>query len=97
MAFMLPEVGELILTGAEEVAESGSFGNIVSGAENVATQFKNEIIKGGVFGTAEGALFGAGQSIYNHIKDDLGLNDAQKKQKAKQNCPIKKGRKIKRV
>ena len=94
---MLPAVGELVLTGAEEVAESGSFGNIVSGAENVATQFKNEIIKGGVFGTAEGALFGAGQSIYNHIKDDLGLNDAQKKQKAKQNCPIKKGRKMKRV
>jgi len=93
MAFMLPEVGELVLTGAEEAG----FGNIVQGAENVATEFKNEIIKGGIFGTAEGALFGAGQSIYNHIKDDLGLNDAQKKQKAKQNCYIKKGRKMKRV
>ena len=89
----LPEAAELVLGGAEEVG----FGNIVQGAENVATEFKNEIIKGGIFGTAEGALFGAGQSVYNTIKQDLGLNDAQKKMKAKQNCPIKKGRKIKRA
>jgi len=93
MAMFLPEAAELVLTGAEEAG----FGNIVQGAENVATEFKNEIIKGGIFGTAEGALFGAGQSVYNNIKKDLGLGDAQKKMKAKQNCPIKKGRKMKRV
>ena len=32
-----------------------------------------------------------------YIKDDLGLNDHQKKIKAKQNSPIKKGRKMKRI
>jgi len=94
---MLPEVGELILTGAEEVAESGSFGNIVQGAENIATEFKNELLKGIPFGLTEGLAFTGATSAYNHIKDDLGLNDAQKKQKAKQNCHIKKGRKMKRV
>jgi len=94
---MLPAVGELVLTGAEEVAESGSFGNIVSGAENIATEFKNELLKGIPFGVSEALAFTGATSVYNHIKDDLGLNDAQKKQKAKQNCPIKKGRKIKRV
>ena len=92
MAF-LPLMGELVLD-ASEVSLSG---NIVQGAETVASQFKNEIVKGGIFGTAEGALFGLGESIYNNIKDDLGFTDAHKKYKAKQNCPIKKGRKIKRV
>jgi hypothetical protein len=93
MAFLLPEAAELVLGSLE----SGEAGNIVQGAETVATQFKNEIIKGGVFGVGEGALFGAGQSVYNNIKKDLGLGEAQKKMKAKQNCPIKKGRKMKRV
>ena len=93
MAFLLPEATELVLGSLE----TGEIGNIVQGAETAATEFKNEIIKGGIFGTAEGALFGAGQSVYNSIKKDLGLGDAQKKMKAKQNCPIKKGRKPKRV
>ena len=48
MAFLLPEAAELVLTGAEEAG----FGNIVQGAETVASEFKNEIIKGGIFGTA---------------------------------------------
>jgi len=93
MAFMLPMAEELVLGGAEELGA----GNIVQGAETAMTQFKNEIVKGGIFGTAEGALFGLGESVYNNIKDDLGLNDHQKKIKAKQNSPIKKGRKMKRI
>lgn len=92
-AFFLPEAAELVLGSLE----SGEVGNIVQGAETVASQFKNEIIKGSIFGTAEGALFGAGQSVYNNIKKDLGLGDVQKKMKQKQNCHIKKGRKMKRV
>ena len=72
MAFLAPLAGELVL-GAEEVAGAVGAGNIVQGAENVATTFKNEVIKGSVFGTAEGALFGAGSSLYHHVKKDLGL------------------------
>ena len=90
---MLPMAEELVLSGAEELGA----GNIVSGAETAMTQFKNEIVKGSIFGLAEGSLFNAGESIYNNIKDDLGLNDHQKKIKAKQNSPIKKGRKMKRI
>ena len=90
---MLPMAEELVLGGAEELGA----GNIVQNAETAMTQFKNEIIKGSIFGTAEGALFNAGESIYNNIKNDLGLNDHQKKIKAKQNSPIKKGRKMKRI
>ena len=93
MAFLLPEAAELVLTGAEEAG----FGNIVQGAENVATEFKNEIIKGIPFGISEGLAFTGATSVYNNIKKDLGLGDAQKKMKQKQNCPIKKGRKMKRV
>ena len=84
MAFLLPEVGELVLSGLE----AGEATNIVQGAETVATQFKNELLKGIPFGITEGLAFTGAQSIYN---------DAQKKMKAKQNCPIKKGRKMKRV
>jgi hypothetical protein len=93
MAFMLPEVGELVLTGAEELGS----GNIIQGAENVATQFKNELIKGIPFGISEALAFTGATSAYNSIRDDLGLNDAQKKYKAKQNCHIKKGRKLRRI
>jgi hypothetical protein len=50
---MLAPVAELVLTGLE----SGEAGNIVMGAESVATQFKNEILKGGTFGLAEGMLY----------------------------------------
>jgi|TARA_R100000951_G_scaffold57521_1_gene48309 hypothetical protein len=93
MAFMLPEVGELVLGGAEELGA----GNIIQGAENVATQFKNELIKGIPFGISEALAFTGATSAYNNIKNDLGLNDAQKKYKAKQNCHIKKGRKMRRI
>ena len=87
---MLAPAAELILDGIEG-------GSIIQGAETVATEFKNELLKGIPFGVSEALAFTGATSAYNHIKDDLGLNDAQKKQKAKQNCPIKKGRKIKRV
>jgi len=93
MAMFLPEAAELVLTGAEEAG----FGNIVQGAETAATEFKNELIKGIPFGISEGLAFTGATSVYNNIKKDLGLGDAQKKMKAKQNCPIKKGRKMKRV
>jgi len=93
MAMFLPEAAELVLTGAEEAG----FGNIVQGAETAATEFKNELIKGIPFGISEGLAFTGATSVYNNIKKDLGLGDAQKKMKAKQNCPIKKGRKMKRA
>ena len=89
----LPEAAELVLTGAEEAG----FGNIVQGAETAATEFKNELVKGIPFGISEGLAFTGATSVYNNIKKDLGLGDAQKKMKAKQNCPIKKGRKMKRA
>ena len=78
MAFALPLAGELILD-----AEAGiSSGNIVQGAETLATTFKNEVVKGSIFGTAEGALFNAGESLYHHVKKDLGFekNSENKKQ-----------------
>ena len=65
----LPLIGELVLSGLE----SGEAGNIVVGAETVASQFKNEILKGSIFGTAEGALFGVGEKLYETVKDDLGF------------------------
>tara|TARA_R110002050_G_scaffold289557_2_gene442331 strand:- start:766 stop:1029 length:264 start_codon:yes stop_codon:yes gene_type:complete len=71
MAMAIP-IGELVLSGIE----GGEVGNIVAGAETMASQFKNEIIKGSIFGTAEGALFGAGQKLYNEIKDDLGFKSS---------------------
>ena len=46
---MLPLIGELVLDGLE----SGEAGNIVMGAETVATEFKNEILKGGIFGLSK--------------------------------------------
>ena len=71
MAFLAPIAGELVLD-----AEAGfGAGNIVQGAETLATTFKNEVIKGSVFGVAEGALFSAGSSLYHHIKQDLGYED----------------------
>lgn len=69
MAFLAPLAGELVLD-----AEAGvGAGNIVQGAETLATTFKNEVVKGSIFGTAEGALFGAGENLYHHIKQDLGF------------------------
>jgi len=70
-AFLAPIAGELVLD-----AEAGfGAGNIVQGAETIATTFKNEVIKGSIFGTAEGALFSAGSSLYHHIKQDMGFED----------------------
>ena len=63
-----PLAGELVL-GAEEVMG----GNIVQGAETVATQFKNEVLKSIPFGLGEGAAFEPGVALYHHIKKDLGL------------------------
>ena len=68
MAF-IPVATELVLSAAE----GGEVGDIVAGAETLATQFKNEVVKGSIFGAAEGALFGAGASLYHHVKKDLGL------------------------
>jgi len=67
MAF-IPVAAELVLG-----AEGAMSGSIVAGAETVASQFKSEVLKGGVFGLAEGALFGAGEKLYHHVKQDLGL------------------------
>lgn len=68
MAF-IPVATELVL-GA---AESGEVGNIVAGAETIASQFKTQVLQGSVFGLAEGALFGAGEKLYHTVKKDLGL------------------------
>ena len=67
MAF-IPVAAELVLG-----AEGAMSGSIVAGAETVASQFKSEVLKGGVFGLAEGALFGAGEKLYHTVKQDLGL------------------------
>lgn len=85
MAFALAPVGELVLDGLE----AGEAGNIVSGAENIATQFKNEVLKGGIFGLSEGALFGAGEKLYEKVKEDLGFSNNQiKKGRHKKRCSM---------
>ena len=86
MAFALPLVGELVLD-----AEAGiGAGNIVQGAETLATTFKNEVIKGSLFGLSEGALFGAGEKLYHHIKQDMGFE-----KKPDDNQPVNINRKRK--
>jgi hypothetical protein len=69
MAMFAPLAGELVLDAGAGLGA----GSIVQGAETVASQFKTEVLKGGVFGLAEGALFGAGEKLYHHVKQDLGL------------------------
>lgn len=82
---MLPLIGELVLDGLE----SGEAGNIVMGAETVATQFKNEVLKGGIFGLSEGALFEPGEKIYQKVKEDLGFSNNQiKKGRHKKRCSM---------
>ena len=82
---MLPLIGELVLDGVE----GGEVGNIVMGAETVATEFKNEILKGGTFGLAEGMLFGAGEKLYEKVKQDLGFSNNQiKKGRHKKRCTM---------
>jgi len=78
MAFALP-IGELVLSGLE----AGEATNIVEGAETIASQFKNEIFKGGAFGVAEGALFGAGEKLYDEFKKDLGYDNPKPTKKRK--------------
>ena len=68
MAMFAPLAGELVLG-----AETAMGGSIVQGAETVASQFKTEVLKGSAFGLAEGALFSAGEKLYHHVKQDLGL------------------------
>ena len=86
MAFLLEPAGELIL-GA---LESGEAGNIVQGAETIATQFKNEIIKSIPFGIGEGVAFTGAQNLYNNLEE-------QNKANAKKSHPIKQGRIKKRT
>lgn len=82
---MLPLIGELVLDGVE----GGEVGNIVMGAETVATEFKNEILKGGTFGLAEGMLFGAGEKLYEKVKQELGFSNNQiKKGRHKKRCNL---------
>ena len=78
MAF-LPLAGELVL----DMEGAVGAGNIVQGAETLATTFKNEVMKGGVFGTAEGALFGIGEKLYKTVKKDLGIDKISTKKKRK--------------
>jgi hypothetical protein len=68
MAMFAPLAGELVLG-----AETAMGGSVLQGAETVASQFKTEILKGAGFGLSEGALFGAGEKLYHHVKQDLGL------------------------
>ena len=77
---MLAPAAELILDGIEG-------GSIIQGAETVATEFKNELLKGIPFGVSEALAFTGATSAYNHIKDDLGFSN---------NNQIKKGRHKKR-
>ena len=68
MAMFAPLAGELVLG-----AETAMSGSLVQGAETVASQFKTEILKGIPWGLGEGAGFVAGEKLYHHIKQDLGL------------------------
>ena len=79
---MMPMIGELVLDGAEAL-EAGGAGNIVSGIEAGMKTFKNEIVKGSIFGLGESGAFIAGEKIYDKVKDDLGIVDTSKQ-------PIKK-------
>jgi len=82
MAMAMPLIGELVLDGAEAL-EAGGVGNIVSGVEAGMKTFKDEIIKGSIFGLGESGAFIAGEKIYDKVKDDLGIVDTSKQ-------PIKK-------
>ena len=70
MAFLAPIAGELILTAEEGLGA----GNLVTGAETVATTFKNEVIKGIPWGLGEGAGFIAGSTVIENVKKDLGID-----------------------
>jgi hypothetical protein len=86
MAFLLEPAAELVLSGLE----AGEATNIVQGAETIATQFKNEIIKSIPFGIGEGVAFTGAQQLYNNLQE-------QHKANAKKSNPIKQGRIKKRT
>jgi hypothetical protein len=86
MAFLLEPAAELVLSGLE----AGEATNIVQGAETIATQFKNEIIKSIPFGIGEGVAFTGAQQLYNNLEE-------QNKANAKKSNPIKQGRIKKRT
>ena len=86
MAFLLEPAAELVLSGLE----AGEATNIVQGAETIATQFKNEIIKSIPFGIGEGIAFTGAQNLYNNLEEQHKVN-------AKKNNPIKQGRIKKRT
>jgi len=67
---MMPLIGELVLDGAEAL-EAGM------------KTFKDEIVKGSIFGLGESGAFIAGEKLYDEVKDDLGIVDSSKQ-------PIKK-------
>jgi len=87
---MLAPMAELVLSGAEGIAETGEAGNMIGGIEAGMKTFKDEIVKGSIFGVAEGALFGAGEKLYDEIKGDLGIVDSSKQ-------PIKKPHRKRKV
>tara|TARA_B110000459_G_scaffold181188_1_gene208411 strand:- start:1087 stop:1365 length:279 start_codon:yes stop_codon:yes gene_type:complete len=91
MAMFAPLAGELVLG-----ADAAMGGSIVQGAETVASQFKSEVLKGGVFGLAEGALFGAGEKLYHTVKQDLGL-EKKKADGVQPTLPKKSIRKKRRI
>ena len=76
-AFLAPIAGELILTAEEGLGA----GNLVTGAETVATTFKNEIMKGIPWGLGEGAGFIAGSKVIENVKKDLGIDKPPPKKK----------------
>ena len=77
MAFLAPIAGELILTAEEGLGA----GNLVTGAETVATTFKNEVMKGIPWGLGEGAGFIAGSKVIENVKKDLGINNPPPKKR----------------
>ena len=91
MAMFAPLAGELVL-GADAVMG----GNIVAGAETVASQFKTEVLKGIPWGLGEGTGFIAGEKLYHHIKQDLGL-EKKKQDNVKPKLPKRKYNKKRRV
>ena len=80
---MLAPMAELVLSGAEGIAETGEAGNMIGGIEAGMKTFKDEIVKGSIFGLGESGAFIAGEKIYDEIKGDLGIVDSSKQ-------PIKK-------
>lgn len=77
MAVLAPIFGELILTAEEGLGA----GNLVTGAETVASTFKNEIMKGIPWGLGEGAGFIAGSKVIENVKKDLGIDNPPSKKR----------------